>query len=134
MSTPPPPRCSAKNESRDAGFTLLELMLVMSVMGLIMLTGFASFSNFKMYVLRTSCVSQQRNIVSPGLLYGFENGIANQDVASTALVTADLIAPELGECPLSDTFDSADYLLIYQNGELFDVDCAVVGLEHPYTK
>lgn len=130
MSTPPP-RCSAKS-SREAGFTLLELSLVMSILGLIMLTGFASFENFRMYVMRTSCVQQQRNITTPALLYGFENGIMNQDVSSVALVTANTIAPELGECPMSDTFDSADYLLIYQNGELFDVDCNVMGLQHAY--
>ena len=133
MSTPTPPGPPA-DSPRDAGFTLLELTLVMALMGLIMLTAFASFANFQQYALRTACVSQQRAIVSPALLYGFENGISNQDLTSAVLVTADLIAPELGECPLSDTFDSDDYTLVYLNGELNDIDCDVVGLEHPYDR
>ena len=106
----------------------------MALMGLILLTAFASLENFRSYVVRTSCVSQQRNMVGPALLYGFENGIANQDIDCGNLVTADLIAPELGECPLSDTLDYDDYLLVYANGELSDIDCQVVGLEHPFER
>ena len=128
-----PPRVPA-DRRREAGFTLIELSLVMSILSLIMLTAFASFENFREYVFRTSCVSQQRSLVSPAMLYGFENGIGNQDVSSANLVAADLISPDLGECPLSETFDSDDYVLIYQNGELFDVDCEVQGLLHPYQR
>lgn len=132
MSTTPP-RGSAKLMGED-GVTILELSLVLAILSLIMLTGFASFENFRMYVFRTTCVQQQRSIVTPALLYGFENGIGNQDLRSTALLASGAISPEFGECPLSGTFDSADYVLIYKDGELFDVDCDVMGLEHPYQK
>ena len=120
------------NRTREAGFTLLELSIVMSMLGLLMLVAFASFENFRMYAYRTSCVAQQRNLVTPGILFGYENGIDNQDISSMQVIAANLAPDNLGECPESQSFDNDDYLLIYANGELADVDCNVAGPRHPF--
>ncbi|HKK71733.1 MAG TPA: prepilin-type N-terminal cleavage/methylation domain-containing protein [Candidatus Krumholzibacteria bacterium] len=132
MSSPPRVSATSTGPSHDSGFTLLELMLIMSMMGLLMLMAFAGMANFRTYAMRTSCVSQQRNLVTPGLLYGFENGIANQDVNAEVLLTANMIPQHLCNCPSTENNDSNDYTLVYLHGELADVTCNPMGALHPY--
>ncbi len=134
MSSPPRVSATSVVSSCEDGFTLLELMLIMSMMGLLMLIAFAGMANFKTYAMRTSCVSQQRHLVTPGLLYGFENGIANQDVSAQVLLHSDMIPQHLCNCPSTENNDSDDYTLVYLNGELADVTCNPMGALHPYQR
>lgn len=131
MSAPP---SSPADRRREAGFTLIELSIVMSIIGLLSLSVFASMENFRQYVYRTSCVQQQRNMVSPAILYGYEHGLSDDNVNCSVLLADNLITRNHGECPLSRSVDYDDYTLWYQGGEFFDVDCDVEGLRHPYTR
>lgn len=128
-----PPRTVRSKSLDDRGFTLMELMIVVSLLGLLAMIGLASFENFRVYARKSACVAHMRHITAPGILYGIENSVENADVTSDALVAADLIPPQLGHCPDGAHAGSADYILEYGPGQLDDVDCLVLGAAHPFT-
>lgn len=129
--TSPRRRPAVSND--ESGFTLIELMIIMSLIGLLAMIGLASFENFKTYARRSACVAHQRHLSGPGILYGIENSLENVDVTSSVLVTADLIPPQLGQCPEGAHNGTADYIIEYGVGQMFDIDCDVMGVAHDYS-
>lgn len=128
-----PPQAPRSTVVDDRGFTLLELMIIMSLLGLLAMIGLASFENFRVYARKSSCVAHMRHLTAPAILYGIENSLENVDVQSDALLAADLIPPQLGQCPDGAHAGSGDYILEYGAGQLADIDCNVLGAAHPFT-
>ena len=127
-----PPRSPRSTHVDDRGFTLIELMIIVSLMGLLALIGLASFDNFRGHARKSACVTHMRHLTGPAILHGIENSLENVDVTSDALLAAGLIPPQLGHCPDGTLAGSADYLLVYGAGQLADIDCNVLGAAHPF--
>lgn len=119
-----------KNHS---GFTLVELMIVIVVLGILIAIAIPNFTSFRNQATRKSCISNQRHIYEAATLYAFENMIDNKVINVTVLTTGDYISRNLGECPASDVEDFDDYAITITNANVTDIRCTFRPNEHDWT-
>ena len=85
---------------RQRGFTLLEIMIVVAIIGTILAIAIPNFVKSRSLAQYNICIANLAQIEAAKQIYGVENGKINGDDA----VEADLIGPELyldhmPECP-----------------------------------
>ena len=115
------------------GFTLVELMIVIVVIGVLAAIGAANYVRMQENAKRASCVANQRNATMLGTLYGVENGVGTAQVNVAQLRVAGLASADFGECPKSGNQDFDDYTLSFVDDQVVDCTCDVVGDDHPFT-
>ena len=122
-----------KPRRANAGFTLIELTLVIMVLGLISTIGFGNVVQFAERAKRASCVGNQRKIHEASILYGIEQDPGTGNLNASALWGADLVQQNAAECPSSSDGSNDDYDLMFIASEISLITCDVRGGVHPYT-
>ena len=107
-------------KQRAAGFTLVEIMIVVAIMGLLVSLALPNFVKSRTNAQKQVCIENLSQIESAKQIWGVETGQKNGDTATAA----DLIGPTLyikkePQCPAGGEYD---YTTIGANAE-----CTVTG-------
>lgn len=130
------PRATASLRARNAGrlgFTLVELMLVISILGLMAVIASPSFFSMRERARYAGCVLKQRQIHEVAVLYGAENDPGSVTIPVLVLTAADYITPTAAECPSSNVENFNDFKIVYVASAVDALICDVMGAEHLYT-
>ena len=117
----------------QAGFTLIELTLVIMILGLLSTIGFGNVVRFAERAKRAGCVANQRHLHEASILYGIEQDPGTGNINASALWGVDLVQNKAAECPSSNNATNNDYDLLFIANELSLITCDVRGALHPYT-
>ena len=89
------------NTSRKAGFTLVEIMIVVAIIGLLAAIAIPNFVKARESAQAKSCVNNLRQIDGAVDQYALENGLATGDAVTEAQFTTFLKATPT--CPIGST-------------------------------
>lgn len=115
------------------GFTLIELMIVIVVIGILVAIAIPNFERTRKSARRGACVAHQRSLVAAANNYAFDNGIVDADVNVSALAAGGYASGEICECPESPNEDFDDYVITIREGVVDDITCSYRGPEHPWS-
>src|SRR5438445_341288 len=90
------------NTSRNAGFTLVEIMIVVAIIGLLAAIAIPNFVKARNTSQTNACINNLRQIDSAIQQWALENGAANGGAVTEANVS-----PYLGRATGSATFNAA---------------------------
>ncbi|MFQ5599587.1 MAG: type II secretion system protein [Candidatus Krumholzibacteriia bacterium] len=114
----------------ERGFTIIELMVVIVVIGLLASIAIANFVSFQSRAKFASCKSNQRTIVEGAVLFIAETAPGTITLNVNDLSAAGWLPQSVGECPSSDIDDFADYDVEIVNNDINDLGCLVEPVEH----
>jgi prepilin-type N-terminal cleavage/methylation domain-containing protein len=114
------------------GFTLIELMIVIVIIGILVAIGTTNLVRMKENARMASCSCNQRHVLEAGYDYAVNHVVADGDM-NVSVLAADGYAPQrLCECPSSNTADFDDYTITWLDGLPIDVGCDVEGANHDW--
>jgi prepilin-type N-terminal cleavage/methylation domain-containing protein len=129
------PRQESPRVRSDRGFTLVEIMIVVFVIGLLLAIAIPSFVKAREETRTTLCIENMRVILHSSHLFEIETGTlltggTNGVTLRNTLVNGGYIRKRITfECPLSRTLDYDDYQLVYIGDKLDTIRCTISG-EH----
>lgn len=115
---------------RRAGFTLIELMTVCAIIGILCVVAIPNFLRATSRAKRSSCISNQKNVVTQTILYSAELRITDAVIAVSTLIEAGYLPDAIGECPTSDLGDFDDYEVTIEAGDVTAIVCMVAVDDH----
>jgi prepilin-type N-terminal cleavage/methylation domain-containing protein len=116
----------------QGGFTLVELMVVVIIIGILVAISLASYGRMRNNAFRAECRSNQRGVLHSAYVYSMEIVVPDGQMNVNDLFTGGYIIADLCECPNSGAADNADYVVTWVDGRPVDVDCAEKGADHDW--
>ena len=119
-----------QRDETAAGFTLIEMMIVVVVIGILAAIALPNFLRAEDNARAGGCRVNQKNIYTWATVYCMEHAVADGVVNSQFFVTAGMMAGRVSDCPASNDGVFTDYAITVANGMPTDVDCLIVPAEH----
>jgi prepilin-type N-terminal cleavage/methylation domain-containing protein len=117
---------------RRRGFTLIEIVVVVAVIGILAAISGSNFIRMQRNAKMAACISHQRGVLEAAVAYAVENSVPDGDMNVDVLQAAGFVAMEICECPSSPVEDFDDYLITWENNFPKDIRCTYRGAEHEY--
>ena len=114
------------------GFTLVELMVVLIIIGILAGIIIANYVKMKRHAEMASCIANQRNILEASVTYSIENVVPDSDMNVSELLAAGIVSRSLADCPSEELKDEDDYTITWLDGHPREVKCEVKGPEHDW--
>ena len=128
-----------KNNFSKKGFTLVEIMIVVAIIGVIATIAIPAFVRAREQARKKVCIANQRSIFGAAMVYEINEEASLQDAGSrksrlTTLIDEGYIKGESGyECPSSPTKDYDDYEMIFDSdGYIVDIECQIEPAKHKW--
>jgi prepilin-type N-terminal cleavage/methylation domain-containing protein len=115
-----------------SGFTLIELAVVITVLGVVSVIILANFIRFQNRARYSSCVSNQRHVAEAALLYSSLSNPGTVNVDVNVLTGGGWLVEEAAECPQSTVHAMNDYTIHFTANRVTQIDCKIQPAEHQW--
>jgi prepilin-type N-terminal cleavage/methylation domain-containing protein len=123
---------SRSQSGGTAGFTLIEVMVTVVIIGVLASIGIPNYIRAQEHAKAAKCVANQRHLSTAGTVYAGEHGILDDTVNVLDLFTEGLVPADVAECPSSGNPDHDDYDILIVGGVARDVTCLIQGDDHSW--
>jgi prepilin-type N-terminal cleavage/methylation domain-containing protein len=123
-------RKTAGPHKATAGFTIIELAIVVVILGILAVMAIPNFLRAQERAKRGSCLSNQRQLIEAALLYSADTGTLDGVLNAEILHQTDYVGENMCECPSSTDGDNNDYDITLVGGDVDQILCSERGVEH----
>jgi len=117
---------------RETGFTLVELVVVIIIIGILAAMSFVAYGNMRNNALRAQCRANQRGVIQSAFLYSMDFDVPDGPMNVKDLFMGAFIIADLCDCPSDEALDLDDYIITWADGQPVDVDCDEMGAQHEW--
>jgi len=124
--------------NRAKGFTLVEIMVAVAIIGLLTAIAIPHFAKARRQVQRNTCLENQRLVISAASTYeldigtSFDGGANGVTLRNTLMDNEYIRGMNAFECPVSGVEDYDDYVLTYNEKGINGIRCTVEPNEHSF--
>ena len=124
------------DHKKHRGMMLIEIATAAAVVGIIAAILVPAILRSNTRARRILCIANQRSIYGAASRYEFDRGSSlervDPDKRLDVLISLNYIETSCARCPSSRGASGSDYVFVYENGLLKDINCAIYPEEHDW--